>query len=151
MVYFGKTKYQENNPVFVMHHLSIPTTLPVMVYFGKTKYQENNPVFATHNLSIPTTLPKPPYPPRQEEYAVVLCWVCWAIVMTLLQIVLSFVSSYSVLRYVLHPVPVIFNRPPSDLPQVRSCPPEPAHSLRGTGCLGGNCYGQDIQVPNNNF
>ena len=83
-----------------------------------------------------------------------LCWVCWAIVMTLLQIVLSFVSSYSVLRYVLPPlmpVPVIFNRPPSHLPQVRSCPPELAHSLWGTGCVGGNCYGQDIQVTNNNL
>ena len=35
----------------------------------------------------------------QEEYPVVLCWALWAIVMAVVQLVLCFVSSFTVLRY----------------------------------------------------
>ena len=34
----------------------------------------------------------------QEEYPVVLCWALWAIVMAIVQLVLCFVSSFTVLR-----------------------------------------------------
>lgn len=56
-------------------------------------------VYISHTINILTTL-LATVALLQEEYPVVLCWALWAIVMAVVQLVLCFVSSFTVLRYV---------------------------------------------------
>lgn len=56
-------------------------------------------VYISHSVNIVATL-LAVYALLTEEYAVVLCWVCWSVIMAVIQIVLCFVSSFTVLKFI---------------------------------------------------
>ena len=72
--------------VYISHTINILTTLLATVALLQ--------VFVLGGLMI-FAWSKPNF---QEEYPVVLCWALWAIVMAVVQLVLCFVSSFTVLR-----------------------------------------------------